>query len=117
MTTCQTPLLVSLFVSLLAKSQELPVIQLVRHVDLFHMVITDNQRSETLSLPPSLGPSYKAHHPIQPSCYTLNLRVSPAVCNKSFFSTCGVVFIRQFLTCNVTYYIAFVILLQMHLMF
>jgi hypothetical protein len=37
MTTCQTPLLVSL----LAKSQELPVSQLAMHVNQFHLVITD----------------------------------------------------------------------------
>jgi hypothetical protein len=59
MTTCQTPLLVSLLVSLLAKSQELPVTQLARHVDLFHLVIADNQRPETLSLPHGLAPPIK----------------------------------------------------------
>jgi hypothetical protein len=71
MTTCQTPLLVSLLVSLLAKSQELPVTQLARHVNLFHLVITDNQTRNSLP-PPWLGPSYKAHYPFQPSCCTLN---------------------------------------------
>jgi hypothetical protein len=71
MTVCPTPLLVSLLISLLAKPQELPVTQLVRHVDLFHLVITDNQRPEIL--PPTwLGPSYKAHYPFQPSYCTLN---------------------------------------------
>jgi hypothetical protein len=86
MTTCQTSLLGPLLVSLLAKSQELPVSQLVRHVDLFHLVITDNQR------------------PFQPNCCSLisgsggRGMDSPAVCNKSFFSTCGMVFIQQFLT-------------------
>jgi hypothetical protein len=46
MTACKTPLLVSL----LAKPQELPVSQLARHVDLFHL-ITDNQELGTPSLP------------------------------------------------------------------
>jgi hypothetical protein len=55
MTACQT----SLLVSLLAKSQELPVSQLARHVDPFHLVITDNQRPETLSLPHGLAPPIK----------------------------------------------------------
>jgi hypothetical protein len=32
-------------------TQELPVTQLPRHVNLFHLVIADNQRPETLSLP------------------------------------------------------------------
>jgi hypothetical protein len=50
--------------------------------------------------PPWLGPSYKAHYPIQPSHCTLNPRVTvlPSGSNKSFFSTCGVVFIQQYLT-------------------
>jgi hypothetical protein len=55
MTACQTSLLVSLF----AKSQELPVTQLAKHVNLFHLVITDNQRPETLSLPHGLAPPIK----------------------------------------------------------
>jgi hypothetical protein len=67
MTTCQTsllvpllvPLLVSLLVSLLAKSQELPVFQLARHVDLLHLVIADNRRPETLSLPHGFAPPIK----------------------------------------------------------
>jgi hypothetical protein len=71
---CQTSLLVPLLVSLLAKSQELPVSQLARHVNLLHLVITDNRRPETLSLPPWLGPSYKAHYPFQPSPCSLNPR-------------------------------------------
>ncbi|XP_073908749.1 uncharacterized protein [Castor canadensis] len=37
------------------------VTQLASHVDLFHLVITDNQRPETLP-PPWLGLSYKAHY-------------------------------------------------------
>jgi hypothetical protein len=40
-------------------TQELPVTQLARHVDLFHLVITDNQRPETLSLPHGLAPPIK----------------------------------------------------------
>jgi hypothetical protein len=59
MTACQTPLLVSLLISLLAKPQELPVFQLSRHVNLFHLVITDNRRPETLSLPHGLAPPVK----------------------------------------------------------
>jgi hypothetical protein len=91
MTTCQT----SLLVPLLAKSQKLPVSQLARHVDLFHLVITDNQRPETLSLPHGLAPPIKSTtEPLLPDLEGDN----PAVCNKSFFSTCGEVFIRQFLT-------------------
>jgi hypothetical protein len=54
-----TPLLVSLLVSLLAKFQELSVTQLSRHVDLFNLVITDNRRPETLSLPHGLAPPIK----------------------------------------------------------
>jgi hypothetical protein len=41
--------------------QELPVTQLARQVDLFHLVITDNQRPETLSLP------YGLTSPIKPT--------------------------------------------------
>jgi hypothetical protein len=55
MTTCQTPLLVSL----LAKSQELSVSQLARHVNPFHLVITDNWRPETIRLLHGLAPSKK----------------------------------------------------------
>jgi hypothetical protein len=40
MTTYKTLLLVSL----LAKSQELPISQLAMHADPFHLVITDKQR-------------------------------------------------------------------------
>jgi hypothetical protein len=36
--------------------QELPVTQLARHVNLFHLVITDNQTRNSLP-PPWLGPS------------------------------------------------------------
>jgi hypothetical protein len=54
------PLLVSpLIVSLLAKPQELPVTQLARHVNLFLLVVTDNQRPETLFLPHDLAPPIK----------------------------------------------------------
>jgi hypothetical protein len=82
-------------------TQGLPVTQLARQVDLFHLVITDNQRPETLSLPsPWLGPSYKPTTCFQPSCFTLNLRVTAlrSGSNKSFLSTHGVVFIQQYLT-------------------
>jgi hypothetical protein len=51
MTTCQASLLVPLLVSQLAKCQEIPVSQLAGHIDPFHLVSTDNQRPETLSLP------------------------------------------------------------------
>jgi hypothetical protein len=40
-------------------TQELPVTQLARHVNLFHLVITDNQIPETLSLPHGLDPPIK----------------------------------------------------------
>jgi hypothetical protein len=43
----------------LAKPQELSVTQLARHVDVFHLVITDNWRPETLSLPHGLAPPVK----------------------------------------------------------
>jgi hypothetical protein len=78
-------------------SQELPVTQLARHVDLFHLVITDNQRPETLSLPHGLAP------PIKPTTNSAKLPHSepdksddPAVwTNKPFLSIHGMVFIRQ----------------------
>jgi hypothetical protein len=77
MTTCKTLLLVSL----LAKLQELPVSQLTKHVDPFHLVITDKWRpaaqlfSGKNTLRPSwCGPFYKAPYPFQPSCCTLNPR-------------------------------------------
>jgi hypothetical protein len=103
MTTCKTLLLVSL----LAKLQELPVCQLAMHVDPFYLVITDKRRpaawlfSGRNTLPLLwCSSSYKAHYSFQLSCCTLNPRVSPAVCasNKSFFSTCDMVFVRQVLT-------------------
>jgi hypothetical protein len=47
------------FPALFAKSQEFPVIQLARHVDLLHLVITDNQKPGTLSLPHALAPPIK----------------------------------------------------------
>jgi hypothetical protein len=40
-------------------TQELPVTQLARHAYLFHVVVTDNRRSETLSLPHGLQPPIK----------------------------------------------------------
>jgi hypothetical protein len=83
-----------LLVSLLSKPQELPVSQLVMHVDPFLLLITDKWRpvaklfSGRNILPPSwYGPSYKAPYPFQLSCCTLIPRVSPAVCapiNLSF---------------------------------
>jgi hypothetical protein len=59
MNACQTSLLIPLLVSLLEKSQEPPVTQLARHVDLFHLVTTDNWRQETLSLHSGLAPPIK----------------------------------------------------------
>jgi hypothetical protein len=53
-------------------TQELPVTQLARHVNLFHLVISDNQRPESLSLPHSLAPPIKATTHFQPSHCTLN---------------------------------------------
>jgi hypothetical protein len=50
----------ALIVSRLAKTaQELPVTQLAMHVDLFHLVVTDNRRPETLSLPHGVAPPMK----------------------------------------------------------
>jgi hypothetical protein len=42
------------------KTQELPVTQLARHVNLFHLVITDNWRPESVSLPHGLAPPIKS---------------------------------------------------------
>jgi hypothetical protein len=55
-------------------TQELPVTQLARHVDLFHLVITDNRRPETLSIPHGLAPPIKPTTHFQPSCLTLNAK-------------------------------------------
>jgi hypothetical protein len=76
-------------------TQELPVTQLARHVDLFHLVIADNWRSETLSLPHGLAP------PIKPTTQFSQAEPesdSPVVwTNKPFLSTRGMVFIWQYL--------------------
>jgi hypothetical protein len=40
-------------------TQELPLTHLARYVDLFHLVIADTRRPETLSLPHGLGPPIK----------------------------------------------------------
>jgi hypothetical protein len=88
------------FPALLAKSQELPVTQLARHVDLFYLVIIDNWSLETLSL------SHGLALPIKPTTYfsqatalwTWEWQPCGLVPNKSFLSTRGVVFIQQFLT-------------------
>jgi hypothetical protein len=42
-----------------SKCQELPVSQLARHINPFHLVITENRRLETLSLPHGLAPPIK----------------------------------------------------------
>jgi hypothetical protein len=60
------------FFSACKTTQELPVTQLARHIDLFHLVITDNRRPETLSLPHGLTPPRKSTTHFQPSCSTLN---------------------------------------------
>jgi hypothetical protein len=89
------------FPALLAKSQELPVTQLARHVDLFYLVVTDNRRPETLSLPHGLAPPIKPTTDFSLSRFTLHPKRVTALqsgSNKSFFSTHGVVFVRQFLT-------------------
>jgi hypothetical protein len=68
MTACPTALLVSLFLSC-KTTQELPVTQLARHVDLFHLIIWSQIIRDQTFLPlPWLGPSYKAHYPFQQSC-------------------------------------------------
>jgi hypothetical protein len=40
-------------------TQELPVTQLARHVDLFHLIIADHHRPDSLSLPHGLAPPIK----------------------------------------------------------
>jgi hypothetical protein len=81
------------------KTQELPVTQLARYVDLFHLVITDNQRPETLSLLYGLAPPIKptTHFSQSAALWTREWHSCCLVPNKSFFSTCGMVFIWQFL--------------------
>jgi hypothetical protein len=95
MTACQTPLLVSL----LEKSQELPVSQLARHVDPFHLVITDNWRPGTLSLLHSLAPPIKptTHSSQSAALWSQGRQPSSLYFNKSLFSTHGMVFVEQFL--------------------
>jgi hypothetical protein len=69
--------------------------------NLFHLVIADNHGPETLSLPHGLAPPIKPTTYFQPSHCTLNLKRVTALwsgSNKSFFSTCGIVFIQQYLT-------------------
>jgi hypothetical protein len=56
-------------------TQELPATQLARHVDLLHLVITDNPRPETLSLFHGLALLIKPTTHFQPSCLTLNPRM------------------------------------------
>jgi hypothetical protein len=76
--------------------QELPVTQLARHVDLFHLVITNNQRPESLSLPHGLAPP--THFLLIFSQATsLWVTAFQSGSNKSFFSTRGMVFIQQYL--------------------
>jgi hypothetical protein len=65
MTTCKTPLLVSL----LAKLQELPVSQLAMQGPEARL-FSGRNTIHTLQY----GSSYKAHYPLQLSFYTLNLR-------------------------------------------
>jgi hypothetical protein len=63
-------------------TQELPVTQLARHVDLFHLVITDNQRPETLSLPHGLAP------PIKP---TTHFSQATSLWTQKEWQPCGLV--------------------------
>jgi hypothetical protein len=56
-------------------THELPVTQLARNVDLFHLVIADYRRPETLSLPHGLAPPIKPTTHFQPSHVTLNPRM------------------------------------------
>jgi hypothetical protein len=85
-------------------TQELPVTQLARHVDQFHLVITDNQRPETPSLPHGLAlptrPTPQFSQVATPwSWGWRDGGSSPVVwTNKSFLSTRGVVLIQQYLT-------------------
>jgi hypothetical protein len=103
MTACPTPLLVSLdCFSACKTTQELLVTQLARHIDLFHLVVTDNQRPDSLSLPHGLDPPIK-HTLISAKLLPPDLGVvggrqpCALVPNKSFLCTGGVVFIRQYL--------------------
>jgi hypothetical protein len=94
MTACKTLLLVFLF----AKSQERSVSQLARHVDLFHLVNTDNQRRGTVSLPHRMAPLIKPPtHYIQ-AAVLWSWGRHPSSLYLTFFSTRGVVVIWQFLT-------------------
>jgi hypothetical protein len=71
MTTCFLPAWLFLACK---TTQELPVTQLASHVDLFHLVITDNQRPDSLSLPHGLAPAIKPTTHFQPNCLTLSLK-------------------------------------------
>jgi hypothetical protein len=81
-------------------TQELPITQLARYVNLFHLVIIDNLRPETLSLPHCLAPSIKPtmHFSQAASLWTWEWQPCILVPNKPFFSTRGMVFIQQYLT-------------------
>jgi hypothetical protein len=81
-------------------TQELPVTQLARHVDLFHLMIADNQRPETLSLPYGFAPSIKPTTQFSQavSLWTWEWQPVLGISNKPFLSTRGVVLIRQYLT-------------------
>jgi hypothetical protein len=89
---------------MLAKSWELQVSQLAGHVDPLHLVITDNHRPGTHSLPHALAP------PIKPTTHSSQLAAlwswwrqpSNLYFNKSSLSTPGVVFVQQFLTQRTT---------------
>jgi hypothetical protein len=80
-------------------TQELSVTQLARHVDLFHLVIADNQWPKTLSLPHGLASPIKPTTQLTQVADPWSQRGSPAVCisNKSFLSTLGVVLNQQYL--------------------
>jgi hypothetical protein len=94
MTTCFSP---DCF-SACKTTQELPVTQLARHVVLFHLVIADNWRPETLSLPHGLAPPTSPLPNSAKPPHSEPESDGPAVwTNKTFLSTCGVVFIRQYL--------------------
>jgi hypothetical protein len=66
----------------LQNCRKLSVFQLAVCIELFHLVITDNQGpttqlfSETDTLPPLVdGPSYKAYNPVYSGCCALNPKV------------------------------------------
>jgi hypothetical protein len=97
-----SPLLVSLpdCFSACKTTQELPVTQLARHVNLFHLVIADNRTPETLALPHGLAPPIKptTHFSWAASLWTWKEWQPCGLVPINLAFPCVVVFIRQYLT-------------------